>query len=175
MSSAGFAPEAKSARTKRPSGNTGGKATARRLSDDGVKGLFREIEKIMGRPFPSGDYQKVAELLTEFDVGADLVARAYSYCMDRGRNPSAAYVREIIRGWIDKGIRTAQEADDHIEVVDMRFGIYRKIMRALGLSPQSLTEGEKRVFDVWLDDYAMSTDEILEITEKAAGKQNKFD
>ncbi|MDR1069125.1 MAG: DnaD domain protein [Clostridiales Family XIII bacterium] len=166
-----FAPEAKSARTKRPSD----KAAARRLSDAGVKDLFREIEKIIGRPFPAGDYQKVAELLTEFEASAELVARAYGYCMDRGRNPSAAYVREIIREWTGKGIRTAKEADDHIEVVDMRFGIYRKIMRALGLSPQALTEAEKRVFDVWLDDYTMSADEILEVTQKAAGKQNKFD
>jgi DnaD/phage-associated family protein len=166
-----FAPEAKSARAKRSSGKT----ASRRLSDDGVKDLFREIEKITGRPFPAGDYQKVAELLTEFEVSSELVARAYSYCMDRGRNPSAAYVREIIREWTGKGIRTAKEADDHIEVVDMRFGIYRKIMRALGLSPQALTESEKRVFDVWLDDYSMSADEILEVTQKAAGKQNKFD
>jgi DnaD/phage-associated family protein len=151
------------------------KTAASKLDDENIRDLFREIEQIINRPFPSGDYQKIAELLTEYDIEPDLITRAYGYCMGRGRNPSAAYVREIVRDWSSKGIRTAKEADDHIEIVDMRFGIYRRIMRALGLAPQSLTEGEKAVFDTWLDDYSMSLDDIISATEKAAGKNNKFD
>jgi DnaD/phage-associated family protein len=149
--------------------------SARKLSDEKVRDLFREIERIIKRPFPSGDYQKIAELLNEYDIDPDLVTRAYGYCMGRGRNPSAAYIVTIVRDWSSRGIRTAKEADDHIEIVDMRFGIYRKIMMALGLSPQSLTEAEKNVFDVWLDEYSLSLDDILSAAEKAAGKQNKFD
>jgi DnaD/phage-associated family protein len=152
-----------------------GESSARKLSDEKVHDLFREIEQIIKRPFPSGDYQKIAELLSEYDIEPDLITRAYGYCVGRGRNPSAPYIVTIVRDWSSRGIRTAKEADDHIEIVDMRFGIYRKIMKALGLSPQSLTDAEKSVFDVWLDEYSLSLDDILSATEKAAGKQNKFD
>jgi DNA replication protein DnaD len=169
-----FASGVKSAAGKRQA-RSAGPARANRLGDENIQNLFREIEQAIGKPFPSGDYQKVSDLMNEYDIEPGMIARAYRYCASRNYSTAATYVGGIIREWSAKGIRTAQEAEEHIANVDIRFGIYRKIMKALGLSPQSLTEAEKAVFDVWLDDYAMSLDDILSAADKAAGKQNKFD
>ncbi|MDR2610927.1 MAG: DnaD domain protein [Clostridiales Family XIII bacterium] len=148
---------------------------SKRLDDENIRNLFRDIEQATGRPFPAGDYEKISGFLNEYDIEPELIAKVYRYCVARGYHTSAAYVGGILREWYAKGIRTARDADEHIEAVDMRFGLYRKIMKALGLSPQALTEAEKTVFDIWLDDYAMSLDDILAAADKAAGKQNKFD
>ena len=47
-------------------------------------------------------------------------------------------------------------------------------MKALGLQPRNITDAEKRIFDVWLDDYGNTLNEILAFAEKGVGVDNKF-
>jgi DnaD/phage-associated family protein len=145
------------------------------LYDGDIRALLSEIEQITGKPLPSSDYEKISYLIQDTAARPDLIAFAYKYCLDRKKRTSAAYVGEIIRSWVENGIVSARDAEEHIEGIDLRYDIHKKIAKALGMKAGSLTDIEKSVFDKWLDDYGMSLDEILTAAQKGAGKDNKYD
>jgi DnaD/phage-associated family protein len=153
----------------------GGDAGRSALDRDDIRTLFRDIETITGKPVASTDFQKIGNLLDEYDVETDLIAFAYDYCVRRGKRVTASYVGGIVREWAEQGLRTAENAADSLEQSDLRFSQYRKIMKALGLSQATVTDEERRVFDQWLDAFGLSLEDILNTAKKAAGKQNKFD
>jgi DnaD/phage-associated family protein len=145
------------------------------LYDGDIRALLGEIEQIIGKPLPSADYEKISYLIQDTAARPDLIAFAYKYCIDRKKRTSAAYVGEIVRSWIEKGIVSAQDAEEHVEGIDLRYDIHKKIAKALGMKSGSLTDIEKGVFDKWIDEYGMSIDEILTAAQKGAGKDNKYD
>jgi DnaD/phage-associated family protein len=145
------------------------------LYDGDIRALLSEIEQITGKPLPSSDYEKISYLIQDTAARPDLIAFAYKYCIDRKKRTSAAYVGEIVRSWTESGIVSAQDAEEHVEGIDLRYDIHKKIAKALGMKAGSLTDIEKGVFDKWLDDYGMSLDEILTAAQKGAGKDNKYD
>jgi DnaD/phage-associated family protein len=145
------------------------------LYDGDIKELLCEIEQIIGKPLPSSDYEKISYLIQDTSARPDLIAFAYRYCIDRKKRTSAAYVGEIVRSWSESGIVSAADAEEHVDGIDLRYGIHKKIAKALGMKAGNLTDIEKGVFDKWLDDYGMSLDEIFTAAQKGAGKDNKYD
>jgi DnaD/phage-associated family protein len=150
------------------------KRTASGLDDSRIQELLVSIERTIGRPMSGSDPQKIISLL---DDGAqpELIAYVYRYCAERKRPMSAAYISRIVTDWVAKGITTAAQAEARIFDEDQRYADYRKIMNALGMRPEVITDAEKKTFDGWLDDYELTLEEILTFAEKAAGKRNKYD
>jgi DnaD/phage-associated family protein len=144
------------------------------LDDETLKALFREIEQITGKPIPGGDYQKIGYLLDDYGVGAELIACAYRYCVERGKRAGASYVSGIVRDWTERGLRTKEDVAAYLESCDIKYAQYRQIMKALGLASSAVTDAERDVFDTWLDDMSMSLDDILAVCKKATGKNSKF-
>jgi DnaD/phage-associated family protein len=151
-----------------------GLSRATDLDDAALKELFSEIEHITGRPIPGGDYQRIGYMLEDYGVEAELIAGAYRYCVERNKRTGASYVGGIVRDWIERGLRTREDAETYLESCDLRYDQYKRIMKALGLAAAALTDAERKVFDSWLDDMSLSLDDILNVCKKAAGKNNKF-
>ncbi|MDR1953135.1 MAG: DnaD domain protein [Clostridiales Family XIII bacterium] len=144
------------------------------LDDETLKALFKEIEHITEKPIPGGDYQKIGYLLDDYGVSAEVIAAAYSYCVEKGKRAGASYVSGIVRDWAERGLRTKEDVAAYLENCDIRYAQYRQIMKALGLASSVVTDAERNVFDTWLDDMSMSLDDILNVCKKAAGKNSKF-
>ena len=144
------------------------------LSDSGIKKVFEDVEKITGRPIPGNDFQKIGKMLETPGVEPALITFAYSYCANRGKPVSAQYVSKIVSAWVNDGISTEREAVEYLSSQDVRYDCYKKIMKALGLFAGNITDAVKKVFDSWLDDYGLSLNEIIALSEKGAGMHNKF-
>ncbi|MDR0357300.1 MAG: DnaD domain protein [Clostridiales Family XIII bacterium] len=153
---------------------TGKAAYGAGLGHAALKELFREIERITGKPIPGGDYQKIGFMLEDYDVGPEIIACAYRYCVKKGKRFGASYVEGIVRDWDERNLRTEEAVTEYLERCDLRYGQYKQIMKALGLGSSSVTDAERSAFDLWLDDMGMSLESILDVCRKAAGKNNKF-
>ena len=144
------------------------------LGDESIQKVFEKVEKIIGKPIPGNDFQKIGLMLELPGIDPELVPFAYSYCVNRGKPITASYVRGIVNAWSAAGVKTEQEAIEYLGSVDVRYDFYKKIMNALGLYARNITNAEKKIFDVWLDEYGYTLDEILSFAELATGKDNKF-
>ena len=58
--------------------------------------------------------------------------------------------------------------------IDSRSAVHKKLMEALDLSYDAITETEENKFNLWLDDYGYSPKQLLEHAEKAAGIRDKM-
>ncbi|MDR3225547.1 MAG: DnaD domain protein [Clostridiales Family XIII bacterium] len=144
------------------------------LEDEVVRAMYRDIEQLTGKPFGGADIPRIGALLDE-GAPPELVTFAYKYCGERRKNVRAPYVAEVVRRWIEAGVKTPEDAEAHVWDIDVRMDQYRQIMKSLGLHISSITDAEKQVFNNWLDDMGFTMDEILTAAGKAAGKRNKYD
>jgi DnaD/phage-associated family protein len=144
------------------------------FDDARVRSLLLEIEKIFGKTL-SGNVPMRVNALLDDGANPDLVSFAFRYCAEKRSRPNINYVSEVVRGWLDAGVSTPEEAREHLAFADARYDLYKQIMRALGLRPTSITEAEKKIFDEWIDDMGFTMEEIFAAAEKSAGKSNKFD
>lgn len=144
------------------------------LGDEKIKSLFSEIEKVVGQPISLNDVQIIGSLLETLNVDPSLVSVAYAYCAERNLSISANYISGVVRDWMSKGISSEKEAMEYLSSLDIRYDYYKQIMKALGLQLRNITDAEKEVFNTWLDDYGFTLNEILDISIKGAGKDNKF-
>jgi DnaD/phage-associated family protein len=160
--------------TGRGTAEDGGGKVRSALDDGEVRDMFRDIERITGGTISGTDISRIGALLDE-DASPGLVTFAYKYCSERRKNTRAPYVAEVVRRWLAEGVRTQEDAESHVLDIDVRMESYRTIMKALGLQFAAITDGERKVFDHWLDDMGFTVDEVLTTAGKAAGKRNKFD
>jgi DnaD/phage-associated family protein len=144
------------------------------LDEEAVRDLFRDIERISGRTLSGTDFRHVRDML-ETDASPELISFAFRYCAERRRNTRLPYVAEVLRRWLEAGVSAPKDAEEHLLDVDARMDQYKQIMGALGLQFASITDAERRVFDVWLDEKGFSLADVLSAAEKAAGKRNKYD
>jgi len=152
----------------------GGEKLRSALDDEDVREMFRKIEQLSGKPLSGADIPRVGALLDE-GASPGLVVFAYQYCGERRKNMRAPYVAEVVRRWVDAGVKTPEDAEAYVWDIDVRMDQYRQIMKALGLHISSITDAEKQIFNNWLDDMGFTMDEIMTAAGKAAGKRNKYD
>ena len=143
------------------------------LNDKELVSLYKEIESITGRMIDPSNALKLAEFVEE---GADpsLISFAYRYCKENRKPMEYKFVAAIVRNWMENGKKTVKDAKEFIENTDSRFAEHRQIMKGLGLNYNSITEQERKTFNMWLDDMGYSVSSILEICSKAAGMNNKY-
>lgn len=153
--------------------NSGNRPTVL-LGEKETQEMFRGIEAIIGSTMSATDIHKIGALIKGYSVPPEVILFAYRYCRERKLSTGASYVSEIVKDWIQRGIFTEEAARGFIGETDVRHSQYRSIMKALGLPYGNITDEEKKVFDLWLDDYGLTLDRILGIAKKSAGKRDKF-
>lgn len=137
-----------------------------------IKEMFNHLQSIAGRPFEGNETFEILEWLDNYKMHPDLIIQAYSYCVEKKNTNSFKYISSIIRSWKDKGIQTLQDLEKHLEETDTRYVMYKRILRALGLNFRYPTEEEKRIIDVWFDEWNFDLPTILEACKKTSGISN---
>lgn len=72
----------------------------------------------------------------------------------------------------EKGITTAEQADEYIEETSRRYGDYKRILNSLGVVGRMATDGERKIIDKWFDEMGFSLERILDACQKTVGIQN---
>ncbi|MDR1272675.1 MAG: DnaD domain protein [Clostridiales Family XIII bacterium] len=145
------------------------------LEDSVLKTLLSRVAHVTGAPAMSGkEALVIAGWIADFGATPELVEYAYKYSRDTAGHTRTDYVGKIVRTWTEKGFKSGEDVGEYLAATDIRFSFYKQLMSKLGMKYTNLTESEKNAFDLWVDDYGYSRDRLLELADKTAGAQNKF-
>lgn len=136
--------------------------------------LLNAIEKKTGgtlNPKEFGDLKLWSE---DWGLSAEVIIKAYDTAMSRNKQNRAdhAYVSSIIKSWYENGLFEIDSLENYLSEHDKRHSIYKRIFKALGFFGRFPTEEEKRIMNVWLDEYMLDISTILEACKKTSGISN---
>ena len=145
------------------------------LSDPALAALFQNIAVICGEPsIDGGDAQRILFWIEEDGATPEIIEFAYLFCRDERGEKSAKYIEKVVKEWAGKGLKTVLEVRDYRAKTDARSAVHKKLMEALGMRYSVITAAEERKFNLWLDDYGYTPEQLLELAEKTEGVSNKF-
>ena len=141
------------------------------LCENELKEIFDFAENIKGQPISAKEMQEIAAWRNEIPAEPEMIKKAFEYCCEKQKT-QLKYIGAVIREWAEKGIDTAEKADEYLEMSGKRFGEYKRILNSLGVVGRMATDGEKKVIDRWFDEMGFSVERILEACGKTVGIQN---
>ena len=141
----------------------------KQLDDSVMRDMFAEIERITGRFLTGNEPSNIQNWIIDYGITPEVVIYAYSYCHNqRGGKNQYQYVNTVIRDWVDRGLKTINEIENYLTESDNRHYQYKRVMKALGFT-RNATEEEKRIMDVWFDQYSFGLETVLEACKKTSG------
>lgn len=144
---------------------------AKDLCADDLRGLFDYVENLKGKPVSSREMQEIASWNKELSVSTEVIKKAFAHCYGKNKT-QLKYIGAVIREWSEKGIGTAAEAEEYLELSGKRYGDYKRILNSLGVVGRMATDGEKEIIDRWFDEMGFSVERILDACHKTVGIQN---
>ena len=162
---------------EKPKDKTGAETgtAAKPVADSSLAALFQRIAVICGSPSIDGsDAQRIISWIEEDGASPEIIEFAYAFCRDERGEKGARYVGKVVREWTENGLKTVEAIRDYRARTDARSGVHKKLMEAVGLRYSVITKAEEKKFNLWLDEYGYTLDQLLEWSEKTAGVGNKL-
>ena len=132
------------------------------------KRLMQAVEKIVG-PMSPAERRSLGDFLDYYYTDHNILLRAfeYTYKVQKRRNFKA--VEALLKKWVDHNYTTIDAVNAAIEAESARFGVYREVLRLLGVYTTP-NEGQKQLIDKWVDQYGFEPEALypilVEITKK---------
>lgn len=142
-----------------------------RLEDKAIRDMYATIEKVTGRLLGGKEPAEIMSWITDFGATPEMIVYAYSFCVRTRKKDNPRYVGTVVREWAEKGLLDGEKIEKHLEEVDNRHYIYKRILKALGFL-RNATEEERRLMDSWLDEMGFTLDKILDACSKTSGIPN---
>ncbi len=140
------------------------------LENKEIAGMVSSIEKVIGRPLTGTETEKIICWINEYSATPEIIVYAYAYASEKKKD-NLPYVGAIVKEWTLKGYRTVREVDIHLEEVDQKHYVYRRIMKALGFT-RNATEQERIMIDAWINEKGISLNEIIDACAKTTAIPN---
>ncbi len=140
------------------------------VRDTEISSMFRDIEVLLNRSLSSGELQEILSWIKDDDIPVELVLYAISYSLEKGKS-SLRYISTVAHGWMESGLRTAEQVEAHQENFGKRYDQYRRVLKALGFN-RNATEQERKMMDRWFDDFGFDIDDVLDAAAKTTGISN---
>jgi len=143
------------------------------IFSDELQLLFNSIENITGRTLNMKEIRDIKLWSEDWGMSDKIIVKAYSTCInERKKRPEHSYISAIIRSWYEKGLFTEESLNEYLSEHDKKNYIYKRIFKALGFIGRYPTEEEKRIMDIWIDEYMLDITTILEACKKTSGIGN---
>lgn len=141
---------------------------------DNLIRLLNSIEKKTSGTLNPKEFNDLKLWSEDWGLSAEVILKAYDIAMSRNKQNRAdhAYVSSIIKSWYENGLFNMESLEDYLSEHDKRHNLYKRIFKALGFFGRFPTEEEKRIMDVWLDEYMLDISTILEACKRTSGISN---
>lgn len=141
------------------------------MDDEQIKDMYAEVERVTGRLFEGREPQEILNWISEYGATPDMVIYAYDYCTRHRKSNKYKYVGEVVKDWSGKGLRTIAEIENHLNLIDNRHYLYKRVLKSMGLL-RNPTEEEMRIMDRWFDEMKFDIEQVLEACKKTSGISN---
>lgn len=140
------------------------------LENQEVRSLFHTIERVTGTVISGSDMREVLSWMNEFHAAPEVIAYAYSYCKEKGKQ-NTHYVGAVVKRWVSEGLNDVVAVEEYLQNSDQRHYLYRRVCKALGFV-RNLTEEEEKLVNSWFDHMNYTIDKVLEACSLTSGISN---
>ncbi len=126
-------------------------------TDNSFRSLYGEVQRLLGRNLNTEELKILLGFVRYLGLPADVISVLVCYCKDRARqkgstrNPSLRTIEKEAYAWAEQGIDTMEEAAAFIQRQNIRHSQVGQLMDTLQIRGRSLTAGEERYAQSWLD------------------------
>lgn len=136
------------------------------LCDNGLKALLASVEQIMGKTLSPKEITEVFSWAKDFGAKEEVILCAVDYCVEKGKT-GINYISKVVEQWTKDGLKTAEDVEEHLNELEQRFAIYKRILQTLGLN-RAATEAERKMIDAWFDEMNFNMERIMDACVKAS-------
>ena len=125
--------------------------------DRDFRSVYGEVQRLLGRSLNTEEMKIVLGFVRYLGMPADVICVLVCYCRERARqrgnlrNPSLRTIEKEAYAWAEQGIDTVEEAAAFIQTQNMRFSQLGQLMKTLQIRGRSLTPGEEKYAQSWLE------------------------
>ena len=148
--------------TKKPASK---ERNALKTENENFVRLTKAVEKIVGHPLTYAEYRDIGDYYENYSKDADLIIKAFEHCYNERGIRNFKYVKSTILGWVNQGLSTREQVNDHLEQSNERNAIYKEMLKLLGVAYRLINQGERDLVDKWLDTYGISPEDLYEIVK----------
>ena len=126
-------------------------------TDSSFRSLYGEIQRLLGRTLNTEEMKILLGFIRYLGLPSDVISVLVCYCKERARqkgslrNPSLRTIEKEAYAWAENGIDTMEEAVAYMRKQNMRRSRLGQLMEALQIRGRSLTPGEEKYAQQWLD------------------------
>jgi DnaD/phage-associated family protein len=135
------------------------------------KKMMEEIELMFGRPLKISEKQKIVTWLNNYKMNPEIMAQAFSYCINNKKVKRFSYIETVVSAWHDEGVNDMDSMVEYLEKRNDRYSMYSRISKALGFN-RTLTEAEMKTIDKWIDEWQFSMEMILKCLDNSTKINN---
>jgi len=125
--------------------------------DRSFQSLYAEVQRVLGRTLNTEELKILLGFVRYLGLPVDVISVLVCYCKERARakgnlrNPSLRTIEKEAYFWAEQGIDTMEEAVAFIQNRNIQQSRLAKLMKLLQIYGRSLTPGEERYANTWLD------------------------
>lgn len=126
-------------------------------TDGEFRDLYGEIQRLLGKSLNTEELKILLGFQRYLGLPADVISVLVCYCKDRARqrgsirNPSLRTIEKEAYAWAEQGIDTMEEAVAFIQNQNQRRSRLGQILQAMQIKGRSLTPGEEKYVQQWMD------------------------
>lgn len=124
--------------------------------------LFFIIERYIGHPLSSTDYDTIFYWYDGLHFSTDLIEYLVESCVDKGHK-SLRYMDKVALSWADASISTVEGAKC---AANMHSQLYYGVMKAFGIHGRNLADYELKLIDKWSKAYGFDSTIIGEACKR---------
>lgn len=137
------------------------------FGNQAIKEMFVAIENILGKTLNPKNMESILYLIEDKKALPELIVFAVEYSANRDKK-NLRYAEKVVESWLEKGIKTKEEAIEHLDENDSKYYKYKSVMASLGFNRAPSTF-EMQMMDHWFDDLGYSVERVLEACAKTTG------
>ncbi len=126
-------------------------------ADNSFQSLYAEVQRLLGKALNNEELKILLGFDRYLGLSADVISVLICYCKDRARQqgrlrtPSLRTIEKEAYLWAEMGIDTLEDAAAYIQKQNVRHSRLYRIMEILQIRGRSLTPGENKYAESWLD------------------------
>lgn len=129
--------------------------------DKSIKEMFNGIEKLVGRPLSSKELSVYMSFIEDYGFSPELINLLIEYCSSK-KKTDVRYIEKVALSWYDAGIRSIDDAQNHITKFEDKWTKYRQIINYMGFKDSEISKPQEEMLEKWLFKFNMSTEVIQE-------------
>lgn len=138
-------------------------------SNDEVTELLFIIETYLKHPLNSSEINTVLYWYDALTFPTEIIEYLVEYCITNGHS-SLRYMDKVALGWAENGIKTIEQAKEHVSI---RSKAYYSIMKSFGITGRNLADSEMIFVNKWSKEFGFDIELIQEACRRTISATQK--